>query len=164
MVAAQFPAPSQVAAGLKVLPEQLACWHPVLVDHGLQAPLPLQVPSFEQSPAAALLATHRCLGSGPPPRTGEQVPTFPDTLQLIHKPPWAAAPQAESQHTPSVQMPVPQSAPTVQTAPFGLSPHALFTHVLGATQSLSRLQLDRQAEPLQTKVPHDTSGGVTQRP
>jgi hypothetical protein len=46
-----------------VLPEQLACRQPALVGHGLHAPLPLQVPLFEQSPAPGLLATHRCFGS-----------------------------------------------------------------------------------------------------
>jgi hypothetical protein len=63
VTAGQLPAPSQLAAGVKVLPLQLALRQPVAVDQALQAPLPLQVPSFEQSPDAASLATQRCLGS-----------------------------------------------------------------------------------------------------
>jgi len=99
----QWPLPSQLAAGVKVLPEQLACLHPVEVDHGRQAPAPLQVPPFEQSPAMALLATQSFLGSAPPAGTGEQVPTFPSTLQLIHKPPVVASLHAVLQQNPSVQ-------------------------------------------------------------
>jgi hypothetical protein len=74
----------------------------------------------------------------------------------------AASLQAELQHTPSVQLPLAHCSPAVQAAPLGLRPHELFTHVLGATQSLSRLQVDKQVPPLQAKVPHDTSAGVTQ--
>jgi hypothetical protein len=102
-----LPAPSQVAAGTKTLPEQLAWRQPVAVDHGRQAPLPLQVPSFAQFPAAGSLAAQRCLGSAWPSWTGEQVPTLPRTLQLMHSPPDAESAQALLQHTPSVQIPLP---------------------------------------------------------
>ena len=54
--------------------------------------------------------------------------------------------------------------PAVQLAPLGLSPHELLTQVLGAAQSLSRLQVDGQAETLHTKVPHDTSAAGAQVP
>lgn len=60
---AHLPVPSQKAPGVNELPVQLAGRHPTDVDHGLHAPLPLHVPSFEQSPDAELLATHRRLGS-----------------------------------------------------------------------------------------------------
>ena len=63
VAAGQLPPPSQLTAGVKTLPAQLALRQPVAVDQGLHAPLPLQLPSFEQSPPAGLLATHRCLGS-----------------------------------------------------------------------------------------------------
>jgi hypothetical protein len=52
----------------------------------------------------------------------------------------------------------------VQAAPLGLSPHELFTQVLGDTQSPSRVQLDKHAVLLQTKVPQGRSAGVTQLP
>jgi len=162
--AAQLPAPSQLAAGESRLPEQLACRQPVLGDHGLHAPLPLHVPSFEQLPEAGLLAAHRCLGSDCPSCTGEHVPTFPDTLQLMHKPPVDASLQEELQHTPSVQMPLSHSLPTVHAAPLALRPQEFFTHVLGVTQSLSRLQVDRHDEPLQANVPQDRSGEPVQAP
>jgi hypothetical protein len=143
---------------------QLAWRQPVAFDHGLHAPLPLQVPSFEQSPAPGLLARHRCLGSDWPSWTGEQVPSFPATLQLMQSPPGLASLQAVLQQTPSVQLPLLHCAPRVQTAPFGLRPQEPFTQVLGGTQSLSRLQLERHAVLLHAKVPQDTSVGVAQLP
>jgi hypothetical protein len=117
--------------------------------------LPLQVPSFEQSPAPALLATQRCLGSAWPLETGEQAPTLPVSLQVMHRPSVVESLQAELQHTPSVQKPLPHCTAAVQAAPFGLRPQELFTQVLGETQSLSRLQEERHTEELQTKVPQD---------
>ncbi len=147
-----------------MLPLQLACRQPVAVDQGLHAPFPLQVPSFEQSPAPALLATQRCLGSDCPLATGEQVPTLPLSLQVMHRPPVVESLQAELQHTPSVQKPLLHCDPAVQAAPFGLRPHELPTQVFGGTQSLSRLQEERQAEAPHRKVPHDRSGGVTHLP
>jgi len=89
-----------------VLPEHVDWRQPVVADHGLHAPLPLQVPSLEQSPFAAALALQRCFGSAWPLGTAEQVPTFPDTLQLMHRLAVVASLQAESQQTPSVQKPL----------------------------------------------------------
>jgi hypothetical protein len=162
--AGQLPRPSQFAAAVAVLLEQLARRHPVEVDHARQAPAPLHVPSFEQSPAPALLAVQRCFGSAPPLATVEHVPTFPDTLQLMHKPPVVASLQAVLQQTPSVQTALKHCAPFVQAAPLDFLPHELFTQVLGETQSLSTLQVDKQ-EPLpQVKGEHALSGGVTHVP
>jgi hypothetical protein len=61
---------------------------------------------LEQSPPPALLAVQRCFGSEPPEATLEHVPTFPDTLQLMHKLPVVASLQAVLQQTPSVQKPL----------------------------------------------------------
>jgi hypothetical protein len=160
----QLPAPSQFAAGWKVLPVQLACRQPTLVDHGLHAPLPLQVPSFEQFPVEGLLAAHRCFGSGWPSCAGEQVPTLPGTLQLMHSPPVAPSLQAVLQQTPSVQVPLLHCLPLLHAAPFALRPQELFTQVFGGRQSLSRLQVERQALPLQVKVPQETSAACAQLP
>jgi len=162
--AGQLPLPSQLAAGEKVLPPQLASLHPVAVDHGRQAPAPLHVPSFEQSPPMALLARQRFLGSAPPAGTGEQVPTLPGTLQLKHRPPVVASLHALSQQTPSVQKVLVHCDPAVQLAPFALRPHELPAQVLGGTQSASLAQLFLHAAELQTYVPHGLAGGVTHAP
>jgi len=52
----------------------------------------------------------------------------------------------------------------VQEAPAGLRPQELFAQVLGATQSVSALQVSSHAAELQMKVPHECVGGVTQLP
>jgi hypothetical protein len=153
-----------LADGVNVLPVQLASRHPVAVDHGRQAPAPLQVPSFEQSPARALPATQSFFGSAPPAGTGEQVPTLPGTLQLMHKPPVVASLHAVLQQTFSVQKPLLHSGPAVQAEPEGLRPQELLAQVFGATQSLSVLQTLSHAAELQMKVPHEWSGGVKQVP
>jgi hypothetical protein len=147
-----------------VLLEQLAWRHPVELDHGRQAPAPLHVPSFEQSPPPALLAVQRCFRSAPPLATVEQVPTLPDTLQLMHKLPVVASLQAVLQQTPSVQKPLKHCALFAQVAPLDFLPHELFTQVLGETQSLSTLQVVKQAPLAQVKGAHALSGGVTHLP
>lgn len=119
---------------------------------------------MEQSPVAAALAWQRCFGSAAPLGTGEQTPTLPGTLQLLHSPPVAPSAQALSQQVPSVQNPLAHSAALAHTAPIVFLPHALFTQVLGATQSLSLLQVDIQASLLQVKGPQDLSAGVIQVP
>ena len=106
VTAGHAPLPSQVAAMVWSLPMQLSCRQPVLLDQGLQAPVPSQVPSLEQSPADATLATQRPLGSAPPVATGKQVPILPACLQLLHRPVAALSLHALSQHTPSVQKPL----------------------------------------------------------
>jgi hypothetical protein len=153
-----------LADGLNVLPVQLASLHPVAVDHGRQAPAPLQVPSFAQSPFRGMLAVQSFFGSAPPAGTGEHVPTLPETLQLTHSPPVVASLHAVLQQTPSVQKPLSHCEPAVQAEPGGLRPQELLTQVLGDTQSLSVLQMISHAAELQMKVPHGWSGGVTQVP
>ena len=164
MAAGHVPLPLQFAAAVTLLPTQLASRHPVLVDHGRQAPLPLQVPSLEQSPPATLLATHFCLGSALPSGTGEQMPLLPGTAQLIHNPPTAASLHGLLQHRPSVQKPLPHCRKSEQAAPFALRPQKPPTQLLGGTQSASVLQTSSHTEELQMKVPHDRLGGVTQAP
>ena len=80
--AVQLPLPSQLTAGVNVLPVQLALRHPVLVDHGRHAPAPLQVPSLLQLPVVGFVAVQRPFGSGLPAPTEEQVPTRFETRQL----------------------------------------------------------------------------------
>jgi hypothetical protein len=114
-------------------------------SHGRHAPLPLQVPSFEQSPAPGLLAAQRCLGSDCPLATLEHFPTLPATLQLLQSPPVLASAQALSQQTPSVQYPDAHWLPVVQADPLLLTPQEPFWHVLGDLQSPSLWQLLLQA-------------------
>jgi hypothetical protein len=84
------------------------------------------------------------LGSAPPAATGEQVPTFPVTLQDRQVPPVASL-QVVLQQTPSVQLPLTHSAAAAQAAPLGLRPHELLMQVLGLTQSALVLQALLQA-------------------
>jgi hypothetical protein len=156
--------PSQLAAAVNVVPVQLANRQPCAVDHGWQAPAPLQVPAFEQSPPRALLATQSFFGSAPPTGTGEQVPTLPETLQLIHSPPVVASLHAVLQQTPSVQKPLAHWGPLAHDCPAGFFPQELPTQVLGGTQSLSVAQILSHAAELQMNVPHDRLSGVTQVP
>jgi len=156
--------PSQLVAGVSAPDTQLAPRQPTLVDHGLHAPSPLQVPSCEQSPAAASLATQRPLGSVPPAGTGRQLPTFPGTLQVRQIPAVASSLHAVSQHTPSVQWPLAHWELAEHAVPGGFRPQELLTQVLGATQSASVVQVDLQAATLQTKVPQEELLGVTQFP
>ena len=112
---------------------------------------PLQVPAFEQSPPRALLATQSFFGSAPPTGTGEQVPTLPETLQLMQIPPVAASLQAVLQQTPSVQKPLAHWGPAsgARTVRRAFCPQELPTQVLGGTQSLSVAQIFSHAAELQ---------------
>lgn len=149
VAAGQAPLPSQFAVAVKVPAAQLAFRHPFEVSQGLQAPAPLQVPELEQSPFVRSLALHRFLGSTPPVGTRVQVPTLPETLQLLHKPPLVASLQAVSQHTPSVQNPLSHLLLAVQAAPLGNRPHDPCTQVLGLMQSLSLRHGILQSAPSQ---------------
>jgi hypothetical protein len=104
----QWPAPSQLAAGVKALPGlgHVAARQPMTDNQGRHAPLPLHVPSFEQSPAAGSLALHLCFGSDCPLTTKEHLPTLPATLQLMQRAPVEPSEHALLQHTPSVQKPL----------------------------------------------------------
>jgi hypothetical protein len=156
----QPPLPSQLAGRVCVLPTQLSWRQPVVLDQGRQAPAPLQVPSFEQLPVAALLFTQRDLGSAPPSATLAQVPTgLPVVpLQVLHNPPVMASEQRVSQHTPSVQKPLAHWLALVHGAPFTFRPHDPFTQVLGGMQSwasVATVQLLLQAPATHAKVPQD---------
>jgi len=91
-----------------MLPVQLSCRQPELLDQGRQAPEPLQVPSLEQSPLATTLLLQRDLGSTPPLSTLEQVPAVLVlvALQVLHRPPEVASAHEVLQQTPSVQKPL----------------------------------------------------------
>ena len=97
--------------------------------------MPLQVPSFEQSPAPGLLAAQRCLGSDWPLATLEHLPTLPATLQLLQSPPVAASEHALSQQTPSVQKPDAHWLPLAHAPPLDIRPQEPLEQVLGDLQS-----------------------------
>jgi hypothetical protein len=150
VAAGQLPFPSQYAAAVKTPAVQLALRQPLLVGQRPHAPAPSQVPVLEQSPLLRSLALQRAFGSAPPDETIEQVPTLPETLQLLHRPPVEASLHALSQQTPSVQNVLAHWLPAVQAAPLGLRPHEPLMHALGAMQSLSVLQGTTQALPEHT--------------
>lgn len=149
-----------------MLPTQLSGRQPALGGQGRQAPEPLQVPSFEQSPALTSLFGQRDLGSGPPLSTLEHVPPrlVPVPRQVLHSPPEAASAQAELQHTPSVQNPLWHWLAVVHATPLTFNPQELFTQVSGATQSVSLVHVVLQAPESHTKPPHDWLAGVVQAP
>ena len=89
------------------------------------------------------VAVQRDFGSEPPFATGEQVPTWPLTLQLWHVP-LLASEQVVLQQTPSVQFPLTHSGPVLQADPLAFVPHELLLQVLGLTQSESAVQVVRQ--------------------
>jgi hypothetical protein len=134
--------PSQFAVLVWVLPAQLWLRQPVVVPQKWHLPVPSQVPSRPQ--LAWVAAAQRDFGSAPPSTTGEQVPTFPVTLQDRQVPPVASL-QVVLQQTPSVQLPLTHSAGAAQVAPLGLRPHELFVQVLGLTQSALVVQALLQA-------------------
>jgi hypothetical protein len=106
----QPPLPLQKAAGVKVLPEQVADWHIVLVGACWQAP-PVQRPVFPHVP----LPGQRPCGSVAPFPTLLQVPR-PLRLQT-----WQALQAATLQQAPSTQFPLPHSWSAPQVPPSPLS-------------------------------------------
>jgi len=151
------------------VPVQLSCRHPVPLGQGRQAPLPSQVPSFEQSPLSTWLAVQRDFGSALPLATKAQVPAgaLGVPLQVLHRLSVAASAHGTSQHTLWVQKPLRHCLGSVHAAPFTRRPHELSTQVLGGTQSrgsVAGVQLVLQAPFAQVKVPQDWVGGLIQAP
>lgn len=167
--AGHLPAPSQVAARVWVPLAQLSRRQLVSAGQGRQAPEPLQVPSFEQSPLATALGRQRDLGSATPASTLVHVPAAMSRvpLQVRHKLPVVASAQEVLQQTLSVQMPLWHCRASLQAAPFAFRPHELLMHVLGGVQSavsVAGVQLDLQAPLAQAKAPQGCVVGVRQAP
>jgi hypothetical protein len=87
-------------------------------------------------------------------------------LHVLHKPPEVASAQAVLQHTPSVQNPLWHWPAAVHAKPFPFKPQELFTQVSGGLQSVSFVQMFRQAFALElhTKLPQGILAGVLQVP
>lgn len=77
-----------------------------------------------------------------PSGTLRQVPSLPATAHDLHVPV-----QVAEQHRPWAQITELHSSSAPQAAPSGFFPQLLLTHVLGATQSASVMQLVRQVFP-----------------
>lgn len=110
----QWPAPSQVAAALRVVPLHTAGAHGVLTGYLAQWPAPSQSPLVPQ--LAANWSVQTWAGSATVAPTGWQLPALPDTAQerqLPHDGPL-------EQQTPSVQNVLRHSVPDAHDAPSAL--------------------------------------------
>ena len=143
----QFPAPSQLRAGVKVEPAQVAGAQVVVVPYTSQAPAPLHRPSLPQVAAAA--AWHWLVGLGAcPAAIGLQVPSLPAIAHDRQVPV-----QLDAQQTPCWQKPDAQSVVAVQVAPSGLSAQLAALQqivplqVYPAAQSAVVAQVVRQSPP-----------------
>jgi hypothetical protein len=104
-----------------------------------QAPTPLHWPSRPQVIAPS--SAHWPSGSVPS-GTFRHVPSLPATAQDLHVPVHVA-----EQQRPCAQIAELHSASAPHAAPRGFLPQLLLTQVLGATQSVSVMQLVRQVFP-----------------
>jgi hypothetical protein len=94
----------------------------VAESHSRQAPAPLQNPSVPQVDCAVI--AHSASGSVPPV-TARQRPLGWPVLPIEQA--WQTPPQADSQQTPSTQLPLVHSLPSPQAEPFACCPtHAAF--------------------------------------
>jgi hypothetical protein len=139
----QLPRPSHVNGGVRdeVL-AQAAGLHRVSLATYAQAPA-RQAPVVPQVSDA--VALHCPCGSGVPSRTAVHSPSVALRLQALH-----ASVQAELQQVPWAQNPESHSPAPLHSAPSGFLPQKPATQNRPATQSASRVQLEKQADPLQT--------------
>jgi hypothetical protein len=154
----QAPAPSQLDAGVKVVPVagQVAAAQGVPIPYFWQAPawhLPL-VPQLVLPWSLQLSA-----GSGMPVGTAVHRPIDPVSAQD-----WQALAQAETQQTPCAQLLDWHSVLVEQNAPFGFSPHELLVQTLPVEQLASAVQPVKQRAPLQAKGAQVRASGAMQFP
>lgn len=139
----QVPAPSQMAAGVKVVPVdgQLAPVQGVPCTYFWQAPA-WHLPSVPQ--LAPPLSTQASAGSGAPVATDVQVPRVPVSAHETQEPA-----QAVAQQIPCAQLPDRHSPLVEQAAPVGLRPQEALVQTFPVEQLASALQLEKQRVPLQ---------------
>ena len=142
VVVRHVPAPSQVRAGVNMVPVHVDATQVVPIACRRQPPLPLQNPSVPQ--LSAPWSAHWFSGSWPA-GTAEQVPTVPVSAHERQVPAHAVA-----QHTPCSQNPALHSSAAPQAAPIGFLPQLMLAQVLGALQSDDVMHVVRHAPP----VPH----------
>jgi hypothetical protein len=154
----QLPAPSQVDAGVNVVPVagQLAPAHGVPCTYFWQAP-PWHLPLVPQ--VVPPWSTQVSVGSGIPAGTAAQVPIMPVRAQD-----WQAPAQAETQQTPWAQLLDLHSDLVEQKAPLGLRPHELLVQTFPGEQSASAVQPVKQRAPLQMKGEQVRASGAMQFP
>jgi hypothetical protein len=137
----QFPAPSQVAAGVKVSPTQVVA--PQVASLPGKVQVAVWTPSHSAEPQNVPSNAHKGRPLSGTPFTAKQ---WPARLQASH---WPV--QAASQQTPSVQKPEAQSLATSQGWPNGRSGRqAPLSQWWVATQSASEAQVVTQAVAPQT--------------
>ena len=136
----QVPAPSQVRAGVNVVPLHVDAAQVVPIAYRRQAPLPSQVPSLPQ--VLAPWSVHWLNGSAPA-ATDAQVPTVPVRPHDRQIPTHAVA-----QQTPCSQKVESHSAAAPQVAPIGFLPQLPLMHVFGLVQSALVAQVVRHAPPV----------------
>jgi hypothetical protein len=136
------PAPSQVRAGVNVVPAQVDAAQVVPLAYRRQAPLPSQVPSVPQVDAP--LSVHWLNGSAPA-ATDAQVPTVPVSAHDRQMPA-----QAVAQQTPCSQKPELHSPAAPHVAPIGFLPQLPARQVFGLVQSEAEAQVVLHAPVPQT--------------
>jgi hypothetical protein len=112
VVVPQVPAPSQVpgSVSVDVVVGHDAAEHDVPLAHFWQPPRPSHLPSMPHVAADAV--AQNAGGAAVPAATGAHVPRLPATLQALHE-----AHEGASQHTPSVQLPLPHWPRSVHVWP-----------------------------------------------
>jgi len=155
--ALHVPVPLQVDAACSCAVEQLAARQTVPATHLRQAPAPSQVPSLPHDEAADAEQSLRGLVPG---SANLHVPTLPVALHV-----WQVLLQAVSQQTPSTQLPLEQSPPTLHIVPFvSTGTQALATQWLPVEQSLLETHDVTHDEAPHAYAPHDWSVVVWQVP
>jgi len=123
----QVPPPSQVRAGVKVVPTHVEAAQVVPLAYRRQPPDPSQNPSVLHDDAP--WSVHWFRGSCPA-GTDVQVPTLPVSAHD-----WQVPVQAVAQQNPWAQKPELHSAAEPQAAPIGFLPQLPPMHVFGDVQS-----------------------------
>src|SRR5688572_16685420 len=137
---AQAPCELQVDGSVRALVVVLQVPGAQMVPSGYlrHAPLPLQVPSVPHE--LLPMSWHAPRGSGPPTRAMVQLPGTVPRAQDRHGP-W----QASEQQTLSTQRLLAHSTPSWQGWPRPFFPQLPALHTMPVTQSVSAVQVARQA-------------------
>jgi hypothetical protein len=154
LVAWQAPPPSQTAANVSVPPVQDSGVQTVLAGYLRQAPAPSQVPSCPHDGAPSSAQPPR---GSVPGAAGTHTPACSGVAHDMQAPAHAV-----SQHRPSAQKPLSQSAGAAQGAPFGIPPGSASP----STPPLT-LEIDRSAPASRTlsasAPPHPASASTSGR-
>jgi hypothetical protein len=117
--------------------------HEVPNAAALHAPAPSQPPARQVATDAGHAASAVLMG------LAKHAPACPEMLQD-----WQVPQEGAPQHTPSTQLPLPQSVPTLQVAPFGRTTHAPALHILPVPQLVPLATFDVNTQT-DTPVAHD---------